>query len=120
MRSWGYCSFELMMALRTRSLLSLTAVSAIPTTENDGSPPDRNASIVTGGAGFTGINLIRYLLERGVAVRSVDLEDFTYADCRDRIEHIVGDIRDAEEVLDPNEEICKRIRKTGTQQTTKV
>ena len=25
-----------------------------------------------------------------------------------------------EEVLDPNEEICKRIRKTGTRQTTKV
>ncbi len=25
-----------------------------------------------------------------------------------------------EEVLDPNEEICKRIRKTGTRQTSKV
>lgn len=51
--------------------------------------------LVTGGAGFTGINLIRFLLERGVAVRSLDLAEFTYADCRDRIEHHVGDIRDA-------------------------
>ena len=51
--------------------------------------------LVTGGAGFTGINLIRDLLARGVAVRSVDLAEFTYADCRDRIEHVVGDIRDA-------------------------
>jgi nucleoside-diphosphate-sugar epimerase len=51
--------------------------------------------LVTGGAGFTGINLIRYLLERGVAVRSLDLAPFTYADCRDRIEVIDGDIRDA-------------------------
>jgi nucleoside-diphosphate-sugar epimerase len=51
--------------------------------------------LVTGGAGFTGINLIRYLLDKGVAVRSLDLADFTYPDCRDRIEIITGDIRDA-------------------------
>jgi nucleoside-diphosphate-sugar epimerase len=49
---------------------------------------------VTGGAGFTGINLIRYLLEKGVSVRSLDLAEFTYTDCRDRIEAIQGDIRD--------------------------
>ena len=50
--------------------------------------------LVTGGSGFTGINLIRFLLDQGVAVRSVDLAEFTYADCKDRIEHQVGDIRD--------------------------
>jgi nucleoside-diphosphate-sugar epimerase len=51
--------------------------------------------LVTGGSGFTGINLIRYLLERGVAVRSLDVAPFTYADCADRIETVEGDIRDA-------------------------
>ncbi len=51
--------------------------------------------LVTGGAGFTGINLIRYLLDKGVAVKSVDLESFDYADCRDRVEHVQGDIREA-------------------------
>lgn len=50
--------------------------------------------LVTGGAGFTGINLIRFLLERGVKVRSLDLAPFTYPDCRDRIEIVTGDIRD--------------------------
>jgi len=64
-------------------------------TDNVNGPTWRRI-LVTGGSGFTGINLIRFLLERGVAVRSVDLAEFTYADCRDRIEHVVGDIRDAE------------------------
>ena len=50
MRSWGHLKPELMIALRTRSLLSRTAVSAIPTIENDGRPPDRKTSIETGGA----------------------------------------------------------------------
>ncbi len=50
--------------------------------------------LVTGGSGFTGINLIRFLLEKGVQVRSLDLVPFTYEDCKDRIESIVGDIRD--------------------------
>ena len=50
--------------------------------------------LVTGGSGFTGINLIRYLLERGYQVRSLDLLPFEYPDCRDRIEAIQGDIRD--------------------------
>ncbi|RKZ10381.1 hypothetical protein DRQ50_14490, partial [bacterium] len=54
--------------------------------------------LVTGGAGFTGINLIRFLLEKGVKVRSLDLAEFDYADCRDRIEHFVGDIRDPDAV----------------------
>ncbi len=54
--------------------------------------------LVTGGSGFNGINLIRFLLERGVSVRSLDLAEFTYADCRDAIEAMVGDIRDPEAV----------------------
>lgn len=50
--------------------------------------------LVTGGSGFLGINLIRYLIERGHSVVSLDLLPFDYEDCRDRVEHIPGDIRD--------------------------
>lgn len=49
--------------------------------------------LITGGAGFLGINLTRYLLERGQAVVTFDLQEFDYPE-RDRIRHVVGDIRD--------------------------
>ena len=55
---------------------------------------DAGLVLVTGGSGFTGINLIRYLLARGYRVRSLDLLPFDYADSKDKIEAIVGDIRD--------------------------
>jgi nucleoside-diphosphate-sugar epimerase len=50
--------------------------------------------LVTGGAGFLGINLNRYLLGRGVDVTSLDIAPFEYADVRDRIRVVTGDIRD--------------------------
>lgn len=50
--------------------------------------------LVTGGSGFNGINLIRYLLAHGYRIRSLDLLPFDYADSKDRIESVVGDIRD--------------------------
>ncbi|MDD4352588.1 MAG: NAD(P)-dependent oxidoreductase [Candidatus Gracilibacteria bacterium] len=53
--------------------------------------------LVTGGSGFLGINLIRYLLERGHEVRSLDLVEFDYPE-KDKIEPIIGDIRDREMV----------------------
>ena len=49
--------------------------------------------LITGGAGFLGINLTRYLLARGYKVVSLDIADFTYPE-RDQITEIKGDIRD--------------------------
>lgn len=49
--------------------------------------------LVTGGAGFLGINLVRHLLARGERVRSLDVAAFDYPE-RPRIDAISGDIRD--------------------------
>lgn len=49
--------------------------------------------LLTGGAGFLGINLARYLLAKDYDIVSLDLEDFAYPE-RDRIIEITGDIRD--------------------------
>jgi nucleoside-diphosphate-sugar epimerase len=49
--------------------------------------------LVTGGAGFLGINLVRYLLGRGHRVRSLDLAPFDYPE-RERVDTIQGDVRD--------------------------
>ncbi|MCX6170499.1 MAG: NAD-dependent epimerase/dehydratase family protein [Ignavibacteriales bacterium] len=49
--------------------------------------------LVTGGAGFLGINLIRYLVERNHDVISLDIADFDYPDMKDKIKIINGDIR---------------------------
>jgi nucleoside-diphosphate-sugar epimerase len=54
--------------------------------------------LVTGGSGFLGINLIRYLVARDYAIVSLDLEDFTYPDMRGKITAIKGDIRNKETV----------------------
>ena len=50
--------------------------------------------LITGGAGFLGINLARHLLAQGHRVASLDLAPFDYADARDRVAAHVGDIRD--------------------------
>lgn len=53
--------------------------------------------LITGGAGFLGINLTRYLLERGHKVVSLDIAPFDYPE-RDRVAAITGDIRDRSSV----------------------
>ncbi|MCX5777060.1 MAG: NAD(P)-dependent oxidoreductase [Candidatus Firestonebacteria bacterium] len=50
--------------------------------------------LVTGGSGFLGINLIRFLLSKGNEVTSIDFAEFTYPDVKDKIRIIDGDIRD--------------------------
>ncbi|NJK82384.1 MAG: NAD-dependent epimerase/dehydratase family protein [Chloroflexaceae bacterium] len=50
--------------------------------------------LITGGAGFLGINLIRYLLERGHQITSLDFADFDYADVAGKVSVHRGDIRD--------------------------
>lgn len=48
--------------------------------------------LITGGSGFLGINLCRYLLARGHKVRSLDVAPFDYPENK-LVEVVVGDIR---------------------------
>ncbi len=54
---------------------------------------ERKKVLITGGAGFLGINLVRHLLAKGYALASLDVEDFDYPE-RHKIEVIKCDIRD--------------------------
>ena len=53
---------------------------------------------ITGGAGFLGINLARYLLAKGEKVVSYDIAPFDYADCQDKVKDMRGDIRKPEQI----------------------
>lgn len=53
--------------------------------------------LITGGAGFLGINFVRYLLARGHKVTSLDLLPFDYPE-RPQITEFIGDIRDRKAV----------------------
>lgn len=54
--------------------------------------------MITGGAGFLGINLVRHLRSRGHEVTSLDLAPFDYADMKDQIRVVTGDIRNRADV----------------------
>lgn len=62
--------------------------------------------LITGGAGFLGINLIRFLLNKGITgIKSLDIAEFDYKDAKDKITVIKGDIRDKETVKQAMKEI---------------
>ncbi len=53
--------------------------------------------VITGGAGFLGINLVRFLLEKNEEVETLDIAPFTYLE-RNRIQEFQGDIRHRDDV----------------------
>jgi nucleoside-diphosphate-sugar epimerase len=57
----------------------------------------KKSFLITGGAGFLGINLVRHLLKNGHKVTTLDLLDFDYPE-RDKVTEIRGDIRDRPKV----------------------
>jgi len=57
-----------------------------------GSPWEPRTVLVTGGAGFLGINMVRQLLARDRRVVSLDIADFDYPERR-QITAVTGDIR---------------------------
>lgn len=54
--------------------------------------------LITGGAGFLGINLTRYLVGKGFDVTSLDIAKFNYKDMIDKIRVITGDIRNIQDL----------------------
>jgi len=64
--------------------------------------------MITGGAGFLGINLARYVMDRGCEVTSLDIAPFDYPE-RGRIREVTGDIRsraDVDKSLEGVDVVC--------------
>jgi len=62
--------------------------------------------LITGGSGFLGINLVRYLIKKGYRnIVALDILDFNYPDVASKIEFINIDIRDRKRVS----EVMKKV-----------
>ncbi len=62
--------------------------------------------LITGGSGFLGINLIRYLINKGLKnITSLDVVPFEYNDLKNNIKIITGDIRDKKTLREAIKEI---------------
>ncbi|HMM80900.1 MAG TPA: NAD-dependent epimerase/dehydratase family protein [Pyrinomonadaceae bacterium] len=59
---------------------------------------EKKNCLITGGAGFLGINLIRHLLKKNWSATSFDKAEFKFADVADSITVIRGDIRDRDQL----------------------
>ncbi len=56
---------------------------------------DPSRILITGGSGFLGINMVRYLMKKGMTVvTALDIAEFNYPDVKDKVTFIRGDIRD--------------------------
>ncbi len=56
--------------------------------------------LITGGSGFLGINLVRYLHKKGHKITVIDREKFDYSDMKDKITFFRNDIRNREKVAE--------------------
>lgn len=61
--------------------------------------------LVTGGAGFLGINLIRFLLQKDHQIVSLDIQDFNYKDKHSNLKILKGDIRERKIVSQAVQEV---------------
>lgn len=81
------------MDTHTEASINETSRGAVATPGVETDAYQRTSTcLVTGGAGFLGINLIRHLLARGYKVVSLDIADFSYPE-RSQIQEVRGDIR---------------------------
>ncbi len=61
-------------------------------------PKNKPLVLITGGAGFLGINLARHLDKHGYRIRVIDIAKFDYPDMNRKVDAIRGDIRSADAV----------------------